>query len=674
MPGSHILSFGPYQLDTEKVRLWCDTQPVRLTPKAFQVLCYVVERPGQLVTKEELFRVIWADTVVGDAALTMSIQEIRKALQDNAKSPQYLETVHRQGFRFIAAVTAAPVPISELRVPSQEEERQQEISESGLESRVQSLESENQKVSLPSDQTLDPRHQTLDDSASSRFWSRNSLMLTSLFLLVGTIIAVYYLSRPTLSPQSLALSPDAAPVALPLPAKPSIIVLPFVNLSGDPGQEYFSDGMTEEITAALSRLSSLFIIARTSAFTYKGKAAKVQDISREMGVRYVLEGSVRKTNEQMRIIGQLIDATTGEHLWSEHYDRPLTDIFAIQDEIVQKIVTTLKLQLTLTEQGFIVRKTTNNLEAYDSLLRGVDHFFRRTQEANVQARQMFENALALDPQYAEAYAWLGETYDLEWVVRWSVSPQTLERALALAQQAITLDDSLPLAHSLLGQVYAKKRQYDQAIVEGERAIALAPNNADSYQFQAEVLNLAGRPQEALRIIEQAMRLNPRYPPGYLFRLGWTYQLTGRYAEAITALQEFIRRSPNHAPGPFLLALSYVQQCAFQQSTDAQTLEQALTLAQRGLALNDAFPLGHLVLGYIYLGQKQYELAIAEMERGIALDPNDAIGYAALAETLSRAGRREEAVGMVEQALHRTAFCCGRTLEQCRHRLLSGGTT
>ena len=186
-----------------------------------------------------------------------------------------------------------------------------------------------------------------------------------------------------------------------------------------------------------------FVIARNSAFTYKGKAVKVQDVSKELGVRYVLEGSVRKADNQVRITAQLIDATTGDHLWSERYDRPLQDIFALQDEVVQKIVTTLKLQLTLQEQGILVRKTTDNLEAYDYYLRGREHFNRFTQEANAQARQMFEKALELDPQYAEAYAFLGWTYFREWGLQWSQDPQALEQALALAQKAVALDDSLP---------------------------------------------------------------------------------------------------------------------------------------------------------------------------------------------------------------------------------------
>jgi tetratricopeptide (TPR) repeat protein len=261
----------------------------------------------------------------------------------------------------------------------------------------------------------------------------------------------------------------------------------------------------------------------------------------------------------------------------------------------------------------------------------------------------------LDPQYAEADALLGTTYWLEWVWRWSADPQNLERALALAQQAVALDDSLPVAHSLLGQVYALKQQYDQNIAEGERAIALDPNNADSYVWQAEALDLAGRPEEALRMAEQALRLNPRYPSWYLFGLGWAYRMTGRYAEAVATLQELISRSPNFLYGHLVLALSYVQQWAFQQNADSQTLAQALAAVQRGLALNDADFMGHVFLGYVSLWQKQYEQALAEMERAIALDPNDAFGYAGLAETLSRVGRPEEAMGMVEQALRRKTF-------------------
>jgi len=257
--------------------------------------------------------------------------------------------------------------------------------------------------------------------------------VAGLTLIVGVIVTVRHFTRPSLSTQDSTPRTEAAPAALPLPDKPSIVVLPFVNMSKDPEQDYFSDGLTEVLTGDLSKISSLFVIARNSAFTYKGKAVKVQDVGHEMGVRYVLEGSVLKASDQVRITAQLIDATTGYHLWSERYDRPFKDILTLQDEIVQKIVTTLRLQLTLQEQGYMVRKHTDNLEAYDYYLRGQESLWRATKETTAQARQMYEKAITLDPQYAEAYAWLGMTYYLEWIWRWNAAPQTLERAFALAQ-------------------------------------------------------------------------------------------------------------------------------------------------------------------------------------------------------------------------------------------------
>ncbi|MBI3800312.1 MAG: tetratricopeptide repeat protein, partial [Deltaproteobacteria bacterium] len=448
------------------------------------------------------------------------------------------------------------------------------------------------------------------------------------------------------------LTQEAQPPLLPLPDKPSLVVLPFDNMSKDPEQDYFSNGITEVLTSDLSRISSLFVIARNTAFTYKGKAINVQAVGKELGVRYVLEGSVQKASDQVRIVVQLVDVTTDAHLWSERFDRPFKDIFALQDEIVQKIVTTLKLQLSAQEQGWIVRKHTDNLEAYDAFLRGIEPLFRFTQETNAQARQLFEKAVALDPQYAEAYAWLGFAYFREWTRRWSTDPQTLERVLALAQEALVLDDSLPLAHSLLGFVYAQKQHYDQAIAEGERAIAFDPNNADSYAWQAGVLDFAGRPEEAVRMVQQAMRLNPRYPPIYLLQLGIASLFTGRYTEVIATTKDLISRSPGDFSAHLFLAYSYWAQWAFQQGSDSQALEQALAAAQRVIALNDSFPPGHACLGFVYLYQKQYEQALAEMERAIALDPNVPDGYAVLAETLSRVGRPEEAVGMAEQALRR----------------------
>jgi adenylate cyclase len=485
-------------------------------------------------------------------------------------------------------------------------------------------------------------------SKGAQLKRRGGLLLAGLVLIAATFVTIRYFSFPT-NTQPLAPSPQAAPAALPLPDKPSIVVLPFDNLSKDPEQDYFSNGITEVLTSDLSRISSLFVIARNTAFTYQGKPVNIQDVGKELGVRYVLEGSVQKAGEHIRIVTQLIDTTTGGHLWAQRYDRPLQDLFALQDEIVQKIVTTLKLQLTLEEQGYIVRKRTDNLEAYDAFLRGTEYYYRYTKETNAQARQLFEKAVALDPQYAEAYGWLGLTYWAEWGFRWSAAPETLKRALALAQQAAALDDSLPGAHSLLSNVYTSEQQYDQAITEGERAIALDPNYADSYAVQANVLNSAGRPEEALQLVEQAMRLNPRYPFWYLLQVGLAYQMTGRYAEAIAVQKEVISQNPNFY-AHLQLASSYLWQWIAQQSPAAQTLEPAVAAVQRALALNDSLHWNHINLGGIYLYQQQYDQALAEMERAVALAPTEAWSYAGLAMVLSYMGRTEDALEAAAQAL------------------------
>src|SRR5262245_1110299 len=389
-----------------------------------------------------------------------------------------------------------------------------------------------------------------------RVWQVAAAMVAVGVISAGTLLMKthYFPSAPqSLPPENIV----AGTPALPLPDKPSIVVLPFVNMSDDPKQDYFSDGITEDLTSALSKISSLFVIARNSAFTYKGKAVKVQDVSQELGVRYVLEGSVRRADNQVRITVQLIDATTGGHLWAERYDRPLQDIFALQDDVVGKIVTTLKLQLTVQEQGILVRKTTDNLEAYDYFLRGLESFNRTTRgEANAQARQMFEKVLELDPQYAEAYAFLALTYFRSWGFQWSQDPQILERALVLAQQAVALDDSLPRAHWALGQASLWKKQHDQAIAEAERAIALDPNGADSYAWLGAILVLAGRPEEALGLAEKAMRLNPHHPAFYLFILGHSYYLMGWYEEAIAAFKSAITRNPALLPAHQFLATIY----------------------------------------------------------------------------------------------------------------------
>jgi adenylate cyclase len=390
-------------------------------------------------------------------------------------------------------------------------------------------------------------------------------------LIGGGIVTLLYPSLPTFITRPSSLVPQEAPPALPLPDKPSIVVLPFVNLSGDPGQEYFSDGMTEDLITDLSKLSGLFVIARNSAFTYKGKAVKVQEVSKDLGVQYVLEGSVRKVDNQVRITAQLVDATTSHHLWAERYDGSPTEIFALQDEVRRKIVTVLKVKLTKEEQERLKYAPTANLEAYDYYLRGLQSFWHLTKAAQAEARRMWEKAVELDPRYAAAYAALGWTYYTEWTWQWSEDPQTLEGALALAQQALALDGSLPEAHRLLGHVYLWEKQHDRATAEVEQAIALLPNGARGYADLGFILGFAGRPEEAIRLEETALRLDPCNPTFYLWILGGAYRLTGRYEEAISAQKRALILNPNFL-GPHLSLAGIYSELGRDREAQAEVTE------------------------------------------------------------------------------------------------------
>jgi len=408
-----------------------------------------------------------------------------------------------------------------------------------------------------------------DDADAPRFIitvpARGYRFVASIQETDGTIVAPKGVSIPSLNSTS---SPEEARAAgihpaqippLPLPDKPSIVVLPFNNLSGDREQEYFSDGLTDDLITSLARLPGLFVIARTSAFTYKGKAVKVQDISREVGVRFVLDGSVRRAANRVRVTAQLVDATTGQELWAERYDRPLRDIFALQDEIVRRIVTTLNLQLNLLELGISAdNRHRDNLDAYDCYLRGLEYYSSLTKLGYFNARQMFEKAVYLDPKYAQAYKELMWNHLLGWVWQWDTDPHGLDRAFKLGQQAIALDDSLASAHTVLGVVYLFKWQYEQAVSEAERAVVLDQNSAYGYGWLSYILSLSGRPAEAIAPAEKAMRLDPRRRESYLFYEGVTYVLMGRNGEAVDPLMRCAARFPNNLGAHIWLASAYAE--------------------------------------------------------------------------------------------------------------------
>jgi adenylate cyclase len=440
-----------------------------------------------------------------------------------------------------------------------------------------------------------------------KHWRGGVFSLVGLAIIVGTIVFVQHLSlRPSSTTASI---PPAQTPALTLPDQPSIAVLPLTNMSGDREQEYFSDGITDDLITALSRLPGLFVIARTSSFTYKGKAVGLQEVGKELGVKYVLVGGVRKAGDQVRITVQLADVTTGEELWAERYDRPLRGIFALQDEIVRRIVTTLNLQLTLAQRGVLIPRTTENLEAYDDVLRGVEYFLSFTRDGNAKARQMFEKAIQLDPKYALAYAGLGQNYFFGWIHLSSSDPNGLERALQLEQQAIALDDSLFFPHSILAAIYVRKGQYDQAVAEAERSIALNSNSPIGYSWLAEVMNVIARPAEALVAVDKAMRLDPRNRDNYLFEQGFAFTNLGRYEEAIPALKRDLART------------------------------------------NNLWDHVHLVWDYIELGQEDAaRTEAAEVERRVALNPNSPMGYLALEIVMNNMAEPAQALVAAEKAM------------------------
>jgi adenylate cyclase len=344
-------------------------------------------------------------------------------------------------------------------------------------------------------------------------------------------------------------------MAFPLPDKPSIAVLPFVNMTDDPRQDSFCDGLSEEIITTLSKIPKLFVIARNSTFTYKGKPVKVQQVAEELGVQYILEGSVRKAGEQVRITAQLTDALNGHHLWAERYDRNPKDIFIIQDEITTHIITALQVKLTEGEQARVFSKGTKNLDAYMKVMEARWLSYQSTIEGNIRARQLAEEAISLDPNYAFAYRALALATIVDIWLGLSKNPQeSLKKCIELSKKAIALDDSLAMVHTGLGYALMMARKYDEAILHAEKGLELEPNSADVVYAYANILLYIGG--ESIPFFQSAIRLNPKPPNTYLRHYAVALRDTGRYEEAITQLKKAIEREPRDIMSYIVLASAY----------------------------------------------------------------------------------------------------------------------
>ena len=391
------------------------------------------------------------------------------------------------------------------------------------------------------------------------YWNRINPAIKIIIVLIALANGVWQLYPHFINPSVEVASKKK--MTFPLPDDPSIAVLPFVNMSEDPKQEFLSDGITEEIITALSKVPHLFVISRQSTFSYKGKPVKVKQVSEELGVRYVLEGSVQRSADRIRINAQLIDALTGRHIWAERYDRDLTDIFALQDEITIKTLTAIRVKLTEGEQASTYDKYykgKQGLDCYLKTMEGWHYYWGHNVGDTREARRIAEEAIAMCPNVPMNYVLMGMVNQMEFWLGLGKSPrESIENGIEWTQKALAIDDSMPFAHGLLGHFYCLKREYDKALAEGERAVALDPGGALTHLGYGMSLNYAGRSEEAIPIFIKAIRLDPLGETGNFLHLAQAYRVTGRFKEAVSEFKKALQRSPDNLFAHLGLAGTYI---------------------------------------------------------------------------------------------------------------------
>jgi adenylate cyclase len=461
------LQFEDFTLDLCRLRLQGRFGPVELRRKSFEVLRYLVEHAGRVVTKEEMINAVWPDVTVGDESLTQCISEVRHALGDD--NQRIIKTVPRRGYLIDVAISVGDVPVAKV---------------------------------------------------------------------MGEI--------------------NSAP-RLPLPDRPSIAVLAFSNMSGDPEQEYFADGITEDIITALSRLHWFFVIARTSTFGYKGRGVDVRQIGCDLGARYILEGSVRKSGQRVRISSQLLDAITGNHIWSERYDRDLTDIFTVQDDITASVTAAIEPKLLAAEGLRAQMRSTNDLDAWDLVTRALSHFWRLTPAEIETAIGILRQAVERYPNYAPAHSMLAFAI-LASVHRRELTESDRQLAAQVAFRATELDDTDPWTHMALGYVAFVDRNTNEAVRHFYAALDLNPNFAIAVSSVGFALALDGQSEDAIRWFEQALRMSPRDPSTSFFfsAISAAHYLAERYGEAVEWAQKAVRTEPRNLGGHRILCASLAQ--------------------------------------------------------------------------------------------------------------------
>ncbi len=537
-----VYRFDDFVFEPEAARLSKSGQAIPLEPQVASLLQYLIENRGRIVPKDELIEAIWDGRIVSDAALNTRVRAVRRALGDDRAQQRYLRTYPKRGFQFVADTW--------LVGPDDDHDSRAEAARGS------------------------PRH-------SFRGLARAGLVLAALVL----VAAVWIVE------ESGFLDASAPP-----PAKPSIAVLPFDNLSGNPEQEYFADAFTEDLITDLSRIRDAFVIARRTSFTYKDRSVEVTEAARELGVRYILEGSVRRSGDRVRINAQLIDGETGAHLWSERYDRVLTDAFEVQAEVTGRIAAVLKAELRTADSRRHV--PASSLEAWDYSLRGnVLLFNPEGAEDFRDAKTLLDKAIELDPDIASAWSGLAFIHYVASLrpLPGISAPDSKDLSLQAARKAVSIDPENAEGHWMIGVGYARNGLPEQGLASCRTAMDLNPNNDCAYVC-AGLANMAlGRPTEALPHFRHSLRLNPRFRPFVKYKyMGLAYLHSGQDEQAVDALNRAIAGAPKDPMAN--LALASAQALTGRVAKARETLQKA-----RALAHEDETTLRTLRAGYGWLG-------------------------------------------------------------------------
>jgi TolB-like protein/DNA-binding winged helix-turn-helix (wHTH) protein/Tfp pilus assembly protein PilF len=528
---------GDWTVDPARGRLSRGADEHKIEPKAMTVLVCLAQQPGQVMSREALEEKAWAGVVVGYDSLASAIIKLRKALGDDAKNPAYIETVPKRGYRLICPVS----PVT---------------------------------ADAPDTGTQIDKPAPLQEMAAS---PRKTIPLGYLALAALVVVA--------LAAGWFAITGergDSPRVAIAISEKPVIAVLPFRNISDDIQQDYFSDGITTDLITDLSRLSGLSVIARNSVFVFKHVDIDIRRIKQELGVDYVVEGSIRKVGEQVRISAQLIDAGSGINIWAERFDGTLDNIFAFQDAVTSEIIAALKVKITDKERTRLARKYSNSIEAYDLFLHGWQNLWLSSREGTLLARDYFQKAIELDRGFARAYANLALTYIYDHQLGWSEdSEESLRMAHQYADQAIEIDPDLPQVYWVKGFAEIFHKDYKQSLEHAQKALDLDPNFADGYGLLATTLNYAGKPDQADIEMRKAMQLNPMHPAIYKVIHGEIFFNKHEYAKAIGNFNFALQTNPENEESRLWLAAAYAHVGEIEEA--AWQLEQ-IRISGRDLSL------------------------------------------------------------------------------------------